>query len=189
MSLKNTSTGWGWPARLLHWSVAAIILFMLGLGVWMTYFVSDMLAQYALVQTHKSWGFVVFCLALVRVAWRLANRAPEMPAEMGAAERMLAHLGHVALYVFMIAMPITGWLMASASELQELYNIKNMVFGLFEMPDPFAPGSKALEQAFRLAHFWLAVGLGVTLLGHAAAALRHHFLLKDNVLRRMITGR
>ncbi|MEX2518242.1 MAG: cytochrome b [Paracoccaceae bacterium] len=189
MSLRNTGAGWGWPARLLHWLMALIILFMLGLGFYTAEFVSDVYEQFALIQIHKSWGFTVFTLALLRVFWRLFNPAPPMPAHMPSAERALAHLGHYALYFLMFAMPISGWLMASASELQEMYNIRNMVFGLFEMPDPFQPGSRALEEIFSAVHFWCALALTAVLIGHAGAALKHHFIDHDNVLRRMITGR
>ncbi len=189
MGLRNTSAGWGLAARLLHWAMAGVILFMFGLGIWMSNFVPDVFEQFGLVQLHKSWGFVVFALALVRVIWRLMNPAPPLPAHMGGLERTFAHAGHLALYVLMFAMPLTGWLMASASELQELYGIRNMVFGLFEMPDPFVPGSKPLEDLFRAAHFWCGVALGLTVLGHAAAGLKHHFVNRDNVLTRMITGR
>ena len=112
MGLRNTKTGWGWPARLLHWVTAGVIFFMFGLGVWMSNFVPDAFEQFALVQTHKSWGFVVFALALIRVVWRLMNPAPPLPAHMSRLARFLAHAGHLALYVLIFAMPISGWLMA-----------------------------------------------------------------------------
>lgn len=188
MSFRNTSRGWGWPARLLHWATAAIVIFMFGLGIWMTDFTPDVYEQFALFQTHKSWGFVVFALALVRLGWRALNPTPEEPATMRPMERGFARFAHWALYALMLAMPLTGWLMASASELQDLYGIKNMVFGLFEMPDPFVPGSKALEEGLKAAHFWCGAALAAILLGHAAAALRHHFVLRDEILRRMIRG-
>lgn len=188
MSLRNTATAWGLPARLLHWVIAALILFMLGLGFYMAELVSDVYEQFALVQIHKSWGFMVFVLVLIRIIWRLMNRAPDPPPHAGAAERTLARLGHCALYALMLAMPISGWLMASASELQEMYGIRNMVFGVFEMPDPFQPGDKALEERFAAIHFWCALTLTSIVIGHAGAALKHHFLDRDNVLTRMIGG-
>ena len=110
MGIGNTRTAWGWPARLLHWLVAALILFQLGLGVWMVNVVSDVARQFALYQTHKSWGFVIFSLALLRVLWRTTHRAPDFPAHMSATEIVLARGAHLALYILMIAMPITGWL-------------------------------------------------------------------------------
>lgn len=189
MGFRNTATGWGWPARLLHWGIALIVIFLLGLGYYMAEFVSDVYLQFDLTQLHKSWGFVVFALTLLRLLWRLANPAPPLPAGTGPLARALASGGHAALYLLLIALPVSGWLMASASDLQELYNVKNMVFGLFEMPDPFQPGDKALSVTFGAIHFWCAVAMTVLLLGHAGAALKHHFIDRDAVLRRMIRGR
>lgn len=189
MGLRNTVDGWGWPARLLHWLISGIILFLLGLGFYTANIVTDVFEQFGLVQIHKSWGFTVFALVLLRLVWRLLNPTPALPADMPRWERSAAHLGHLALYALMIAMPLSGWLMASASELQELYGVKNMVFGLFEMPDPFVPGSSDLEEVFSNIHFLCAIALTLTLVGHVGAALKHHFVKKDNILRRMIIGR
>lgn len=189
MALRNDSESWGWPARLLHWVMAGLILFMLGLGWYMTGFVTDIYEQFDLFQTHKSWGFVVFALALVRIAWRLSGRSPDWPAHMPAWERLAARGAHLALYALMLLLPVSGWLMASASELQDLYGIRNMVFGLFELPDPFVPGDKALEDLFREVHHMAAFAMAVLVAGHVAAALKHHFVNRDSVLRKMIRGR
>lgn len=189
MAMRNTKEGWGLPARLLHWAIGGIILFLLGLGFYTAEIVTDVYEQFGLVQIHKSWGFTVFILVLIRLVWRLLNPTPALPADMPGWERALAHLGHLGLYAMMIVMPLSGWLMSSASELQEMYGIKNMVFGLFEMPDPFQPGDKGLEEFFANVHFWCAILMTATVAGHAAAGLKHHFVNGDNVLRRMILGR
>ncbi|MEL6791959.1 MAG: cytochrome b [Pseudomonadota bacterium] len=189
MGVRNTAEGWGWLARIIHWSVTLIILGLLGLGFYMTNFVEDVFEQFGLTQIHKSWGFTVFVLVLARMVWRLANPTPRLPDGMSPVEKGLAHGGHLALYVLMIAMPLSGWLMSSASPLQELYGIKNKVFGLFEMPDPFVPGSQELETLFADIHYVCAIALTAVVAAHAAAALKHHFIEKDNVLRRMIIGR
>ncbi len=89
----------------------------------------------------------------------------------------------------MLAMPLTGWLLASASPLQDSYGLKNMVFTWFELPDPFQPGSKTLNDLLASVHAWSAFAMTVILAGHAAAALRHHFVKRDALLRRMIVGR
>jgi len=189
MGLGNSATGWGWPARLLHWLMAGLILFQLGLGFRMVNLVSDVALKFGLYQTHKSWGFVIFCLALVRIGWRLTHPVPEPPPGTPAMEVALAQGAHLALYVLMIALPLTGWLTASASPLQDTYGLKNLVFTLFEMPDPIRPGTEALEKQLASVHAWAAFGLAVLLIGHAGAALRHHFGRRDGVLRRMIAGR
>jgi cytochrome b561 len=187
MGMRNTRTAWGWPHRLLHWAMAALILFMLGLGVYMTEFVTDTYAQFDLVQIHKSWGFVVFSLALVRLGWRWAQGAPD-PLPMPRWQRRAAEGAHVALYALMLWMPLSGWLMASASELQDMYGIRNMVFGLFALPDPFVPGDSGLEEVFSAMHFWGAVALAALLAAHVAGALKHHFADRDATLARMALG-
>ncbi|MDH3667329.1 MAG: cytochrome b [Paracoccaceae bacterium] len=187
--MGNSDQGWGWPARLIHWLMAALILFQLGLGVRMVRIVTDVYEKFELYQTHKSWGFVIFSLALVRVLWRALNRVPEPPDAATRIERLMARGAHLALYVLMVAMPVTGWLLASASPLQDSYGLKNMVFTWFELPDPFQPGSKELNDLFASIHAWSAFAMTVILAGHAGAALRHHFVKRDGVLRRMMIGR
>lgn len=193
MALRNSATGWGWPARFLHWSMSVIILFLLGVGFYMVEVLTatdseTLVARFELTQTHKSWGFVVFVLALFRVVWRLINPTPALPEHMTGLARLLAHGGHYALYICLFAMPISGWLMASASTLQDAYGIKNMVFGLFELPDPFKPSTEELETLLKRVHFYTALALVALLVGHVAAALKHHFVDKDAILRRMLRG-
>jgi cytochrome b561 len=188
MSLRNTATAWGWPARALHWSMAVVIVALLVLGFVMANAIDDLALRFRLTQLHKSWGSVVFALALARLGWRLVNPTPaEAP---GAAwERAAARLAHGLLYALMIAMPVSGWLMASASPLQEMVGVRNMVFGLFELPDPFVPGDRALEAVFRTIHVGGGLLLAALLVLHAGAALKHHFVLRDDVLRRMARPR
>ncbi|TVQ55153.1 MAG: cytochrome b [Rhodobacteraceae bacterium] len=187
MRVFNTETGWGWPARALHWAMAALILFMLGLGYVMVNMTPDLFERFRLTQIHKSWGFVVFALALARLGWRALNRrAPEPPGQGWQAKA--AKRAHVAFYALMFILPISGWLMASASELQDLYNIRNMVFGLFELPDPFVPGDRRIEAVFKAIHVAAAVALAALLVAHALAALKHHFIDRDRVLMRMVRG-
>ena len=190
MKLKNDHESWGWPARLLHWSVAAAILFLLPVGFYMANFVDDLMARFELTQLHKSWGFVVFALALVRIVWRRANPVtPADPPGTAGWQAAAARVTHVAFYALMILMPVSGWLMASASTLQDDYGVRNMVFGWFTLPDPFVPGDKGLEQVFHTVHFYGAVALSALLVAHVGAALKHHFVQRDAVLKRMIWGR
>jgi cytochrome b561 len=189
MRAANTAASWGWVARLLHWTMAALILFQLGLGVWMANFVPDLVERFRLVQLHKSWGFVIFALALARIAWRLGNRAaPAMPAGVPDWQARAAAASHGLLYALMLALPLSGWAMSAASPTQDLLNIENMVFGWFAMPDPWVPGVKAVEDAAGAIHFWSAILLALVLAAHAGAALKHHLVDRDDVLRRMSFG-
>ena len=190
MPLMNTDTRWGWPARALHWVMALLILGMLGLGLYTANIAESLSERFELVQLHKSFGFLVFVLAVLRLIWRFCNRHnPALPPDMQPWERIAAHISHIALYILMFAMPLTGWLMASASRAKEDLGIRNMVFGLFEMPDPIVPGDNALAETFGTIHFYLAIALMAVLVVHIGASLKHHFVLRDDVLRRMTTGR
>jgi cytochrome b561 len=190
MRLWNSETSWGWPQRLLHWTVAALVLWQLGLGVWMVNLVEDQLDRFAWTQLHKSWGFVVFALALVRLGWRWANPAvPREPADLRPWERRAARASHFALYALLLWLPLSGWLMSAASPVQDLLAMENTVFGWFALPDPFVPGVRWISDAFWWGHTLAALALAGLLAIHAGAALRHHFVLRDDVLRRMSWGR
>mgnify|MGYP002712206496 CR=1 FL=1 len=188
MGLRNSDQGWGVLARLLHWGIGGLIIFMLGLGVYMTRIVTETSEIFAWIQVHKSWGFVVFALALVRIGWRAMNPSPALPDGMNGPERFLAKAGHLSLYLLMIAIPVSGWLMVSSSPFQDM-GVRNSVFGWFDLPDPFKPGDKDLSELFSNIHFICVIALSVVLVGHIGAALKHHFINRDNVLRRMIIGR
>jgi cytochrome b561 len=189
MPAFDSAAGWGWVTRLLHWSMAALILFQLGFGLYMIQFVPDLLRQFTLIQTHKSWGFVIFVLALARVLWRLANRTrPALPAAMPAWQVRAAEASHRLLYLFMLLLPVSGWVMASASPTQDLLQIQNMVFGRFALPDPWVPGVDAIETAARGVHVAAAIALTALLALHAGAALKHQLVDHDGVLARMVRG-
>jgi cytochrome b561 len=190
MQARNSAQSWGWVARLIHWVMAALILFQLGFGIWMVNFVPDLIRQFQLTQVHKSWGVVIFALALVRIGWRLANRAaPALPTGTPRWQHRAARISHGALYALMLVLPMSGWVMSAASPVQDLLNIENMVFGAFALPDPWKPGVEALSDAANAVHVAAAVGLALILAIHAGAALKHHFIDRDGVLARMTWGR
>lgn len=183
----------GWPllTRLLHWIMAVMILMMLVFGTMMANN-EDIVAKFTQVQTHKSMGFTVFCLALLRVLWRFVSPAPP-PAPMPRWQAIAATSGHHLLYLLMFAVPLSGWLMVSASPLNDpgAYpeQIRNMVWGFFEMPDPFATGSEELSTRFRMMHGLLTKLLIAILALHVAGALKHALIDRDGVMRRMVRGR
>jgi cytochrome b561 len=192
--LRDTAAGWGLLTRLLHWTMAALVLFMLGLGFYMVQIEDDLVDRYFQTQRHKSFGALVFALAIVRILWRAANRArPAHPPSMPVWQVRAATVSHVLIYVLMAALPLSGWLMASASPLNDPdavpFQITNTIFGLFDLPDPFAKGSQELTDALKLLHLSLAAALAALLAVHALAALKHHFIDRDRVLRQMIRGR
>lgn len=194
MALLNSETGWGWPARLLHWTVALVILGMSGLGLYMDPRKASGLdpLHFGLIQDHKSWGAVALVLVALRIVWRLANRRrPALPDDTPGWQRAAVAGTHGALYALMIAVPVTGWLMVSASPFNDpgYMQIRNMVFGLFEMPDPFPRGDHALTETLRGLHGTLWTALAAVVALHVAGGLWHHLVLRDRVLARMIRGR
>ncbi len=184
MRATNSARGWGWVARLIHWTMAAMILFQLGLGIRAAEFTSDLITRFQLVQMHKSWGFVIFVLATVRIGWRLGNpAAPGMPPGTPAWQARAARASHLALYALMLILPLSGWVMASAAPVQDLLGIENLVFGRLALPDPWTPGAEGVEAAAKAVHVASAALLALILALHAGAALRHHLVLRDDCCR------
>lgn len=179
--------GWGPVARAFHWTLAGLILFQLALGLRMTRFTPDLGRQFDLIQLHKSWGTVIFALVLARLAWRLRIEAP--PLEGPVWRRRLAGGVQVLLYGLMLWMPLSGWVDVSASPLQDLLQMRNMVFGLFPLPDPWVPGSERLAAIASAAHLAGGVAMAGLIALHVAGALRGEFVERDHTLRRMIRGR
>ena len=192
MSARNSATSWGWVARLLHWVMALMILVLIGVGIYMSDFETDLIRQFQLIQMHKSFGFTVFVLAVVRVIWRFTNPTPALPDGMPQWQVSASHVSHALLYLLILAMPITGWLMVTSSPLNDPgaypVQIPNLVFGLFAMPDPYPTGSKELSDTFATIHWALAYLLILVLLLHVAAALKHQLVDRDGLLMRMIRG-
>ena len=179
--LVNTERSYGWVAIVLHWTIAILIVGQWTLGKVMKN-VADQRLSFDLIQWHKSFGFLVLALAALRLAWRLGNPRPALPAEMNGLERQAAGWTHRALYALMLVMPFTGWAIASTTVL----DIPTFAFYLFVVPDlPMAKsdGAEALWTSVHQTLGWLLLALVVL---HVAAALRHHFLLRDNILLRML---
>ncbi|WP_137928958.1 cytochrome b [Mesorhizobium comanense] len=181
-SITNTPTRYGWATILLHWLIGILFIGQFALG-FLTVRLTSQRAAFELIQLHKSLGFLLLGLIILRVAWRLGNAAPRLPPSVGALERCTAPLAHLALYAFQVALPLSGWALVSVSTLE----IPTMPFDLFVMPNLPLAESDAGESFWASAHWYLAyAGIALVTL-HVAAALRHHFMLRDGVLMRMIT--
>jgi cytochrome b561 len=128
---------------------------------------------------HKWVGVTIFLVTILRLAWRLANGAPRPPATVPPWQQRLAALSHGTLYAILIVMPLTGWIMSSALNLPVVY------FGLIPLPSPFGV-DRALGEAMRYVHFSLALALLALVAVHVLAAFYHHFVLRDDVMRRML---
>jgi cytochrome b561 len=165
-------------AIALHWLVAAMILAVLALGLYM----ADLKlspTKLKLYSWHKWAGVTIFMLVVIRVVWRLTHASPPMPATMTAWQRHTASGAHVLLYVLMFVIPLSGWLMSSAKGFQTVY------FGVIPLPDLLTK-NEALGELLEQVHGLLNYALIAILIAHAAAALKHHFVDKDDVMRRIL---
>lgn len=177
MRLKNTDNHFGLLAILLHWTMALLIIGLLALGLYMVSLPIS-LQKLKLYGWHKEYGFLALALVSIRLLWRLINITPRL--DLPWFEHLAARLMHWAFYALMFAMPISGWLVTSAAGLPASF------FGLFTLPNLIAPNEQ-LRPWFELAHQWMGYALILAIILHAAAALKHHFINKDDILRRMIS--
>jgi cytochrome b561 len=177
MLIKNTKDRFGLVAIVLHWLMAILIIGMVCAGLYMTDLpVSP--EKFKLYGIHKALGMIVLTLIMIRFVWRLGNLTPSL-AELPWWEKICARASHWAFYILIFAMPISGWLMSSAAGFPVSF------FGLFIVPDLISPNEQN-RILFQTIHKWLAYGLIATFCVHVAAALKHHFIDKDQILRRML---
>lgn len=181
--MRNTTERWGAVTQTFHWLTLVLILGMLLSGFAFADWVSDTATRVEILQWHKSFGILILALTVLRLMWRSVNPAPPLPNNLKPYERFLAKFTHIALYVLLIAMPIIGWLIISTST----RNIPTMIFGLFTLPRIASP-DKEMHEFYEEAHEFVAFVIIAIVAVHTLAALKHHFVLKDNVLRRMLPG-
>jgi cytochrome b561 len=169
---------YGSVAQALHWLVAALVLGQFGLGWTMSDLPLSQL-KFNLYQLHKSLGLTIFALVIVRLAWRLRHPPPPLPAGLPAWERAAARTTHALFYVLLLVQPVIGVLQSNAA------NFPLVVWGVLPLP-ALIGADEALGETLVEVHEIVARVLLVLIALHVAAALRHHFLLKDDVLRRML---
>ncbi|GLK49936.1 cytochrome b561 [Brevundimonas intermedia] len=185
-------------AIALHWVIALCILSMIPMGLWMTAAIEQPDSQalaYRVFQIHKSIGFLILALTVMRIVWRLTHRPPALPGGMKRWEGFAANATHVAFYALMLALPLTGWLYVSAGwavALDRALELATSWFGLF--PIPHLPGVAELSESVRRtlafqamgAHAAMAWGAVVLIVLHIGAALKHQFFDHDGVLAHMV---
>lgn len=177
MNLRNTTLRYGAISQLFHWTIVVLIIVQFVLALLSED--APLFRQLVLLARHKSFGMLILGLAILRLLWRWTNPTPPVPATMPAWQRIVAHVTHVALYALLILQPLTGWLMSSARGFQVSF------FNLFAFPDLIAANESTYNFLHNV-HDTLAGTLFVVVLVHAAAALKHHFFDRDNILRRML---
>lgn len=169
---------WSRTAQALHWSVALLVLAQLPLGFLAVGWRMSP-TKLDLFVWHKSLGFVVLALMLLRLSWRATHAAPAPPPDASPWTRRAAAAVHALLYGVLFALPLTGWIVNSAA------NVPFRVFRRIPVPAIVAP-DKALADDIARLHLALAVLLLVLLVVHVGAALWHHHRRRDDVLLRML---
>ena len=180
MTVRSTAGRYGSVAQAFHWLVVAMIIAQVTLAR-----IADNLplgpAKIGTLARHKSVGITILLLAILRLAWRFFDPPPSLPP-MAHWQARASRISHAALYGLLFAMPLTGWLMSSAS------NYPVSWFGFIQLPDLVAP-DHALKEFLKDVHQTLAkVLIGLASL-HALAALKHQFLDRDGLMFRMLPWR
>ena len=181
MPIKNTREQWGSVSKVLHWVVMLLILLMAWIGLRMGDMPNgpDKIASYAL---HKSVGITILVLVLLRIGWRLHAGAPDAVPGSPRWQERIASLTHLALYALLLAMPLSGWILNSASGFPLQW------FGLVNLPAIAGKDNELHELAEDL-HEWLFWAMVTLVLLHAAAAFYHHLFVRDATLARMLPAR
>lgn len=174
----NSKQAYGMITQVLHWCVAALVLMQIALGLYAANLPVSM-ARLQWISRHKSLGLTILALMLLRLVWRWIDAPPPLPGAMSHRERLAAHAMHGALYVVSVLAMLAGWLYASAAGLSVNW------FGLMLIPDLIAKNT-GIAPIFRELHHGLVGLLALMLVGHVGAAVRHAFVLNDDVVQRML---
>lgn len=165
-------------AVALHWLIAAAIFANFAFGTWMVEL--DLSPQKLRYYSYHKWlGLSIFILVLARIAWRVGNRPPSLPAHMPAWERIAAATSHTILYALTLAVPLSGWLFSSAKGFKTVY------FAVIPIPDLLAK-NPPLADVLKQWHESLNYLMAALVVLHVAAALKHHLIDRDDVLTRML---
>ena len=177
--LKNSTLRYGIIAKLLHWSIALLIIGLIWLGWYMVDLTYYDVWYYDSLFYHKALGILVLALAALKILWALGNRSPDHAATIPAWQVASARTVHKLLYLLMVLIPVTGYIIStSAGDAIEF-------FAGVEIPVLLAPNETLRDWAIT-GHYYLAYGVGGVALLHALAALKHQFIDRDGTLRKML---
>lgn len=179
--LENREDRYGTIALLFHWSMALLVIGLAALGLYMVTLpdVGFNTKKVTLVLYHKEFGVLALVLLATRLSWRITQILPRLVENMPDWQKVTARFVHLSFYGLLFALPMTGYLMSSAA------GIPVSFFGLFMLPD-FVHRDENLFQRYVIIHQWLGYLLILFIFLHAGAALRHHFVFKDDTLRKML---
>lgn len=179
--MRNTSERWGLVSILLHWTIAALILFVqIPAGLTMTR-VDPGPVQNFFYDVHKMTGLTVFALAVVRLSWRWTNPVPELPADLPRWQAITARTTHALLYLLIFVMPISGFVYTAAG------GFPVPLFYLYDLAE-LVPENKPLAEVAKAVHLTIIWVLLAVIGLHVAGALQHHLVRRDGILRRMLSS-
>jgi cytochrome b561 len=182
---------YGTGAMIFHWAIAALLITNIALGLYFADLPHSDPWKFELTQWHKSIGLTVLVLSIFRLLWRLSHPVPPLPADLHPVVRAAARVSHYLFYFLIVAIPLSGWIMVSASPL----GLPTHFFHLFSLPNLWfmadLPRAQkvALHDPLESVHNVLAWSAIVLIPLHIAAALYHQFIRRDDVLRRMLPRR
>jgi len=170
-------------AMALHWLMALLLSALIALGLYMTRLpdVGFDTWKIGLILYHKQLGIGALALVALRLLWRAGNVLPHLVETLPDWQKVIARFVHLCFYALMLALPLTGWLMSSAA------GISVSFLGLFMLPD-LVPYDERLFHTLVDVHRCLGYALIVCMAAHIGAALRHHFVLRDDTLKKMLPG-
>ncbi len=167
-------------ARILHWVTAVLVLSMIPFGLLMVR-MKEGPTQDLLFNLHRSIGAILLPIVLIRLIYRIKNPPLPLPPDVPMLQRGAAHATHWLLYLLLIVQPIVGWIATSA------YGAIISVFLLFDLPAIWSKNEALAEKLFAL-HQFIGFAMAALICAHIGAALFHHFIYRDRVLMRMISG-
>jgi cytochrome b561 len=178
--MRNSPTQYGAPARFFHWAIAILVIVTIPIA-WTMLRVGEGPLQNLLFVVHESIGLSIFTLAILRVIWRFIEPPPALPASVPPGRALIAHINHWLLYLVIFLMPVTGYLSVVAGG----YPLN--FFALFNVPR-LVEKHESLAKFTESVHLALQYAVYALVLLHVAAALHHHLVQRDGVLRRMWPG-
>ena len=179
--LKNTKTGYGLISRSLHWVMVLLLTTLFIMGLYMTSLDYYDPLYHSLPWWHKSMGLLVFFLLVKRVLWKLINPQPTPLKTHQQWEQIVAKLTHTLFYLLIFSIVVSGYFISTAKGKGIEF------FNLFEIPAITTQLQEETADLIGNAHEIMAISLAVLVVLHALAALKHHFIDKDNTLKRMIS--
>ena len=182
MALKNTTQRWGWLAQALHWTMALVIIEQLITGRIMAWLGAGQAQDDLFYASHEPFGVLVLLLLVIRFSWRMMNTTPSLPSAMPLWQVKASHVSHWGLYLAIAVMVSSAWVMSSYANFPVSPNAP------WTLPN-FSDYNRDIARRAYNVHVWTGWTIVALVSVHAAAAIKHHVIDKDTVLRRMLPER